>query len=160
MRIIIAILFFISSIPAHGQIGSGFASDSEEAGRTRISEYFYSKTGREILKPVQLLGSVEKPGIYHVPAGTPFLTLLSLSGGPKDKAATEKIVLTRSGGEQKTVDLKDLMRSSQSYTLNEGDTVFIPTKEGLFSSEQTNDITVVVGLATLLLTIFLVVDRK
>lgn len=160
MRITVAILFFISSSLSHAQIGGGYASDAEETGRSRISEYYYSKTGREILKPVHLLGSVEKPGIYHVPAGTPFLTLLTLSGGPKDTAATKKIVLTRSGGDQKVIDLKDLMRSGQSYALNEGDTVFIPAKEGWFDSAETNDITVVVSLATLLLTIFVVTDRK
>ncbi len=160
MKSILAFIYLFTSTVSNAQIGGGFASDGEDSGRARISEYYYSKSGRELLKPVYLLGAVEKPGLYHVPVGTPYLTLLSLSGGPNNSADIEEIVLTRTNGDQKTITLKDIMRTSKDYAIADGDSLFIPAKVGWFDSAQTNDIMVIVGILTLLLTAYVVADTS
>lgn len=112
--------------------------------RSRISEYFFIRTGKEILKPVRLLGHIEKQGLYHVPENTPLTTLFALAGGPAREADVEKITVTHSDGTVEIKDLNKLMIKGQDVSLKEGDIIFVEKEKHIWS-ERTNAILLAVS---------------
>ncbi len=71
---------------------------TDEAFKTRLSEFFYNQNKVDVLVSVKLIGNVNKPDLYHLPKDTALLTLLSIAGGPSKNADTEKITLSSRGG--------------------------------------------------------------
>jgi NADH:ubiquinone oxidoreductase subunit F (NADH-binding) len=130
---------------------------SEDAYKSRLSEYFYSVTGREVLKPIKLLGSVSKPGLYHLPEGTSLTTLLSISGGFDKDADVKEMHVTKVNGTVQTKNFDELMKSNNDLKLQDGDVVYVPRSEGLFNQPTTNTITVLSSIVTVLLTGYLVI---
>lgn len=125
------------------------ASPATATATGGISSYSYegARSGLEKLKmSVYILGQVYRPGVYVVPEGTDFLTLLALAGGPKEDAKLTKIRIIRAGektvtkdeyGEAKestkdgkifTVDLKKYMETGNQgylYDIEAGDTIIV-----------------------------------
>ncbi len=127
--------------------------------RSRISEYFYSPTGIEILQPVKILGSVAKPGLYHLPNKTSITTLLSITGGTIKNANTKKIYITSLNGEKKELSLHDLMTTQNDVILKTGDIIYIPEKEHYFDQSTVNATTTITGIISLVLTAILVNEQ-
>lgn len=148
---------FLTQSTSLAQNNSNFVTSSEDAYRSRLSEYFFSVTGREVLKPVKLLGNVAKPGLYHLPEGTTLTTLLSISGGFDKNADIHELQLTKSNGTTQTKNLDEILKSSTDIKLQEGDMVYVPQEQGLFSQPTTNTITVLTSIVTVLLTGYLVI---
>lgn len=151
-----AVIFGFSSVVSAQS--RGFAAGEQDIYYSRISEYFYNKTGREVLRPVQLLGGVAKPGLYHVPEGTSLTTLLAISGGPAQSADTDKIRIRKANGESMVGDLPQLLETKKEMTLSGGEIVFVPQKEGYFDQPTINTVNVISTIATVILTAILVHD--
>lgn len=146
MAFITAALFFQSA--AYAQNAPGFLNSSEEdIYRSRISEYFYMRSNRDVLKPVRVLGTVKAPGLYHIPPNTTLLNLLALTGGPGDEADTSRITISRKDGSVERRDLMKIVTKNQDMTLLEGDTIYIPKDEALISSKTS---TVILTIATII----------
>lgn len=135
-------------------------SGTEDTYQSRISEYFYNKSGREILKPVELMGGVAKPGLYHIPAGTSLTRLLSISGGPTPDAEVSEIVIRLADGKNVESDLPNIMKTGKEVPLSGGEIIYVPRKEGLINQETGYSITVIASVVSLFLTAYLVYDNS
>jgi hypothetical protein len=132
----------------------------DEIFKTRISEYFYGYVPKQVLKPIKVLGSVQKPGLYHVPDGTSLTTLLSVSGGVTREAKVDSITVSRKDGTQIKGELKDFINPRKDIQMLDGDTLYIPKDEGIFAESTGNTLTILASFITVLLTGYLVVDSK
>jgi polysaccharide export outer membrane protein len=86
----------------------------------------------QVLLRVFVLGEVRQPGTLSVEPGTSLLQLLSLAGGPSDRADLEKAQVSRDGVAIK-VDLRSALSGSVTgrYVLHSNDVMYIPKKGGL-----------------------------
>ncbi|RME17423.1 MAG: hypothetical protein D6797_02560 [Bdellovibrio sp.] len=126
----------------------------------RLSEYFYSPKGNELLVPVKVLGNVRKPGLYHVPANTSLMTLLSLSGGMQKMSDLEKVVVSQRHKGALQMNLNDLIYKGKDLKLTNYDTVFVPEKKSVFSQSTVTAVTVVTSVLSVLLTAVVVSQRN
>lgn len=126
---------------------------SRNGSFTRADEYFSEIYQGEILIPINLLGSVGKPGVYHIPKQTDLVRLLSLAGGTRADANLEDISIKRRSGETEkliNVNLRQLVSeksSSKPINLEANDIVLVAPHEPLVSN---NTLTVVSLAASLL----------
>jgi hypothetical protein len=126
----------------------------------QASEYMFRSSPKESLISVQLLGAVQKPGVYYVPSNTDLLKVLTLAGGSTNggdisevmvrKAAPEKwaSIQSRSLAEHRgayEVDVQELIRrgGGGNLTMNHDDLVYVPLRESLFSPETAKTVTLV-----------------
>ncbi len=133
---------------------------TDEAYRTRLSEFFYNQNNVDILVPVKLIGNVNKPGLYHIPENTSLLTLLSISGGPGKNADVESMMVSNSVSGQKKIELSQLMKSDSQALLKSGDIIYVPDKKVTFDQETYNAVMALTGILSVLLTAVLVSDRN
>ena len=155
ISLVVAVLMCCGQVQAQ-QVQGIISSGSEDAYLSRLSEYFYSKTGKEVLRPVQVLGGVQKPGLYHVPENTSLTTLISVSGGMIPDADSESIVVHHADGTFDKKDLMDIVSKNENLALKGGDMVFIPRNEGWFSPAASNTVIVIVSILSLALTSYAV----
>jgi hypothetical protein len=110
---------------------SGFSLSQDVAGASSGSEYVSGNYPGAILMPVNLWGSIAKPGIHHVPTRTDLLTLLSLAGGTLPDAELGDVVIKRRNGKEELVlkiDAEDILTEAgvQSPVLEANDIIIIP----------------------------------
>lgn len=118
-----------------------------------LSEYIYGDEVEQKLVPVYLLGSVARPGLYHLPLKSDLTTLLAIAGGPTENSNLNSIVIKNEDGNRlEEVDFQRLAygNGAKSPILGGKDIVFVPTREPLVSS---NTLTIVTITATVLATI-------
>ena len=150
--------------------------DTDEArASSTTSEYVFRSTSRGNLVPIQILGSIGKPGLYFVPPNTNFVKLLTMAGGPLSTADNESIIVKKSdrtwesmnfGGIKRDgsafkVDLEHLLKRADhtSLTMSPNDVVFIPNKEGWISQDVFRTISVVSLVMSIVLTGFLIEQK-
>ncbi|MBI3542198.1 MAG: SLBB domain-containing protein [Deltaproteobacteria bacterium] len=124
----------------------------KDQSQTGAAEYVYRNDSEEILVPVFVLGAVQRPGLYHIPVKTDFVTLLALTGGPMPGAQLDEITIKKSyGKEVQVVDLEKLVSTPnlKSPALNNNDVILVKTEKPAVSSNTT----LVIGLITSLLTV-------
>ncbi len=127
------------------------------------SEFISGNYPGAILMPVNLWGSVSKPGIHHIPTHTDLVTLLSLAGGPGNDAQLDNIVIKRrAGGEEKIlkVDGEDLLNKANVHSpiLEANDIIIIPRDKPIVSNNTMITITFVGSILALVLTGFAVAN--
>ncbi len=127
----------------------------------RAAEYIYRSSPKENLIGVQLIGAVQKPGLYYVPMNTDILKLITLAGGTDDgdlsNVLVRKIDPTQNGVYE--LDIKKLMKSSadaKPFKLAQDDFVYIPKKEPWISNEVSRTITLVSLVTSIILTSVLI----
>ncbi len=127
----------------------------------RAAEYIYRSSNKESLIGVQLIGAVQKPGLYYVPTNTDILKLITLAGGTEDadlsNILVRKIDPTQTGVFE--LDVKKLMKSSvdaKPFRLAQDDFVYVPKKEPWISNEVSRTITIVSLLTSIVLTSVLI----
>lgn len=128
--------------------------DREKQNLQQLSEYIYGDELEQRLVPVYLLGSVQRPGIYHVPPNTSLVTLLSIAGGSGENSALSEVTIkNEKAGKVETVNFQDLVSSAGKGPLLKGeDVVFIPTEKPAVSNNTMLTLTVVATLLTATLT--------
>jgi protein involved in polysaccharide export with SLBB domain len=103
---------------------------------------------------VSVLGEVRMPQLYSVDPGTSLLQLVSVAGGPTERANIERVRVVRDG-RAFNVDLESAFQGSATgrIVLNSNDVVYIPRKRG-FTRETLafalTTVTAVLSLITLL----------
>ena len=125
---------------------------SEQSARSRISEFFYEKTGSEVLHPVKLLGTVNKPGIYHVPQNTKLTTLLSVAGGTAIQADLANVSVSNPSGATQKIDFRATLESGKDVNLKPDDIIFVPEKKHMISPDTSNTIMITTAVISVLLT--------
>ncbi|MGE0527339.1 MAG: polysaccharide biosynthesis/export family protein [Bdellovibrionales bacterium] len=146
--------------PVHAEGYSLLSQSNDDVYRSRISEYFYMRTGKEVLKPIRLLGRVDKPGLYHVPADTSLVSLLALSGGVQNDADVKGILISRGDGRVEKKNLNDLIRVGGDLSLKDGDVVFVPKDEPLVSDHNTSLLIALTSILSVGLTAIVVFREK
>lgn len=127
----------------------------------RAAEYIYRSAPKESLIGVQLIGAVQKPGLYYVPLNTDILKLITLAGGT-DEADLANIVVRKIDPTSPGVyelDVKKLMKSSaetKSFKLAQDDFIYIPKKEPWISNDVSRTITLVSLVTSIVLTAVLI----
>lgn len=103
---------------------------------------------------VSVLGEVRTPQLYSVDPGTSLLQLVSVAGGPTERANIERVRVVRDG-RAFNVNLESAFEGSATgrIVLNSNDVVYIPRKRG-FTRETLGfaltTVTAVLSLITLL----------
>ena len=140
------------------------------------AEYIHSAFGQKNLVAVELLGSVNRPGVYYVPENTELLKLLTLAGGVSKGADTDNLLIRKkqpqqwggfkasfikNRGDSYGVDLEELMQSSsaRSLQLESGDFVFVPEDEPMVSDDLFRTASVLSLVVGSILTAVLIADR-
>ncbi len=100
---------------------------------------------------VSVLGEVRAPSLYPVEPGVSLIQLLTLAGGPTDRANLKRAQVIREN-HVFTVDLESALSGSAAgrVTLYSNDVVYLPPKHSLFSRDN---ITLAATLASLALSV-------
>lgn len=133
------------------------------------SEYIFRSSPKESLISVQLLGAVQKPGVYYVPTDTDLLKVLTLAGGstnggdisevmvrktePREWAQIKSKALDEHRGTYE-VDVRELIKQGGGGKLrmNHDDLIYVPPREALVSPETSKTITLVSVVMSIALT--------
>ena len=156
ITVITTVCFLMSSTPVYAE--SNFFEIKEPP---RAAEYIYRSSPKESLIGVQLLGAVQKPGLYYIPANTDILKLITLAGGI-DEANLSEVIVRKTDPSQAGVfelDMNKFMRSSadsKPFKLTQDDLIFIPKKQPWISNDVSRTITLVSLMATFVLTAVLI----
>jgi competence protein ComEA len=135
----------------------------------QASEYMYRSSPKESLISVQLLGAVQKPGIYYVPTNTDLIKVLTLAGGSTNGGDISEVMVRKQEPElwasiqskavdehrgTYEVDVQKLIRQGGGETLkmNHEDLIYVPPKETLVSPETSKTITLVSVVMSIALT--------
>lgn len=163
-------MVFLASPPAWAQEG-GLLGDIRPPNQA--ADYLYRSSPKESMISVQLLGAVNRPGIYTVPANTDLLKLLSLAGGSSDSGDMTEILVrkTENQGWNKIkskaideysgayeVDLEKIIKygGGRQLTLAQDDFIYVPAKEAWISNNVSRSVTVVSLLLGIALTSVLI----
>lgn len=161
MKMFMVFLTFITSVAQAAPLGStsdlGLIGDIKAP--QQASEYIFRSSPKESLISVQLLGSIQKPGVYYVPTNTDLLKLLTLAGGSTTSGDLTQVMVRKSEPEKWAdlrikaldehrgtyeVDIQELIRSggNSQLKMNHDDLVYVSPKEALVSPETSRTITV------------------
>lgn len=169
IRFSMAVVFTTASV-AHAQEVS-LLGDIKPPQQS--SEYIFRSSPKESLIAVQLLGAVNKPGIYYVPANTDLLKLITLAGGSTNGGDLSEILVRKM--EPKTwaeikskavneyqgayeVDAEKLIKygGAKNLKLQQDDFVYVPPRTPWISTEASRNITVVSIVLGIVLTAILI----
>lgn len=85
-------------------------------------------TGSRVIN-VDIVGDVETPGAYRVPAVNTVYNVLKLSGGPTINGTVRKIQIKRKGNVIQTLDVYDYLNNAsnrQNIYLEDNDVIYVP----------------------------------
>src|SRR5580698_2248418 len=105
---------------------------------------------------VSVLGEVRAPSLYPVEPGVSLIQLLTLAGGPTDRADLRKAQVIREN-HVFTVDLESALAGSAAgrVTLYSNDVVYLPPKHNVFSRDN---IALAATLASLALSVVTLIE--
>ncbi len=135
----------------------------------QASEYMFRSSPKESLISVQLLGAVQKPGIYYVPSSTDLLKILTLAGGSTNSGDISEVMVRKTEPEKWSsihskvldehrgtyeVDVQELIRQGggEALKMNHDDLVYVPSRESMVSPETAKAITLVSLVMSIALT--------
>jgi hypothetical protein len=154
-----------SSTAGIGDLGSiGDIKPPQQA-----SEYIYRSSPKESLISVQLLGAVQKPGVYYIPTNTELLKVLTLAGGSTNGGDISEVMVRKSDPEKWStihskaldehrgtyeVDVAELIKQGggDALRMNHDDLIYVPARESMVSPETSKTITMVSVLMSIVLT--------
>lgn len=171
LRVLTALVFWAANTPrAHAQ-EVGLLSDIKPPQQS--SEYIFRSSPKESLISVQLLGAVNKPGIYYIPANTDLLKLLTLAGGTTNGGDLSEVLVRKmepkSWSEIKSkavneyqgayeVDAEKLIKfgGARNLKLQQDDFVYVPPRTPWISAESSRNITIASVVLGIVLTAILI----
>lgn len=173
LRLLTAFVFALTSIQAAHAQGADYSLIDDIKPPQQAAEFIYRSSPKESLIAVQLMGAVNRPGIYYVPSNTDLLKLLTLAGGntsngdiseilvrklePKTWAEIQsKAVTEYHGGFE--VDAEKIIEfgGARQLKLSQDDFVYVPAKSSWISGEASRTITVISVIMTIALTAILI----
>lgn len=148
----------LSPLPAFaaGSFKNGFNLPTDITAAGVGSEFISGNYPGAVLMPINLWGSVAKPGIHHVPTQTDLVTLLSLAGGPGPDAELGRITIKRRAGAGETVirvDAEDILTEPgrKSPVLEPNDIIIIPREKPTVSPNTMTTISFIGGVLGIIL---------
>jgi|SRR5579883_224999 polysaccharide export outer membrane protein len=103
---------------------------------------------------VSVLGQVRAPGLYPVDPGVSVIQLLTLAGGPTDRANLRRAQVVRDN-RAFTIDLQSALGGSAAgrVALYSNDVVYLPERRSIFSRENIGLAATLAGLALSIVTL-------
>lgn len=168
LKFLMVFLTFRSAVSNAATVGDlGAIGDIKTPAQA--SEYMYRSSPKESLISVQLLGAVQKPGVYYVPTDTDLLKVLTLAGGSTNGGDISEVMVRKQEPEKWAqvkskavdehkgtyeVDLQELIKQGGGETLkmNHDDLIYVPPREALVSPETSKTITLVSVVMSIALT--------
>jgi hypothetical protein len=159
VKLFMAFVTFWSSISAASALGD-LGSIGDIKMPAQASEYMFRSSPKESLISVQLLGAVQKPGVYYVPSNTDLLKVLTLAGGSTNGGDISEVMVRKTEPEKWAnirskaldehrgtyeVDVQELIRQGggEPLKLNHDDLIYVPPRESMVSPETAKTITLV-----------------
>lgn len=137
--------------------------------RSELTEHIQNDLARMVRDPrvtavpmvrLAVLGAVNSPGFYIVPAGTPLAELLMTAGGPMATADTRGLRIERQGNLLLAPGPEDQRLTVGQMNLRSGDQIVMPAEsQSVWQRLQTNVMTVL-PMITLVLTMYLQLNRQ
>ncbi|HWU45038.1 MAG TPA: SLBB domain-containing protein, partial [Bdellovibrio sp.] len=155
IRLVMAWIFFTTSLEAAHAEEISLLNDIKPP--QQASEYIFRSSPKESLISVQLLGAVNKPGIYYVPVNTDLLKLLTLAGGSSNGGDVSEVLVRKqepkAWGEVESkavneykgayeVDAEKVIKygGARQLKLAQDDFVYVPQKSTMVSGEAARNI--------------------
>lgn len=171
LRLFMALVFLVTCSKTVYAQDIGLLSDIKPPQQS--AEYIFRSSPKESLISVQLLGAIDKPGIYYVPANTDLLKLLTLAGGTTSGGNLSEVLVRKlepkSWTEIKSkalneyqsayeVDVEKIIKfgGGKNLRLAQDDFIYVPAKTPWFSAEASRGITMVSVLLGIALTALLI----
>lgn len=132
---------------------------------TRADEYYSEVYQGEILVPINLLGAIGKPGVYHIPKQTDIIRLLALAGGTRADANLEDVSIKRRSGETErtiNINLKQLVEergSGKPINLEANDVILVAPKEPMISSNTLQTVGFISSVLSLIVSSIVIVNQ-
>ncbi|MGE5085308.1 MAG: SLBB domain-containing protein [Bacillota bacterium] len=165
LSLIVATVFFVNCTAFAETHDSNIWEDIKQP--QQASEYIFRSAPKESLISVQLLGAVNRPGIYYVPPSTDLLKLITLAGGSNNAGDMSEILVRKyepkSWAEIKSkavneyqgayeVDAEKIIKygGAKQLRLQQDDFVYVPQKSYMISGDTARTVTlvsVVLGIA-------------
>lgn len=109
---------------------------------------------------VSVLGEVHAPGLYPVDPGVSLIQLLTLAGGPTERANLRQARVVRDD-RAFTIDMQGALTGSAAgrVALYSNDVVFVPQQHNLFSRENIGFVATLASLALAVVTLIQVTHK-
>jgi hypothetical protein len=152
MNRIFLFIMVCCATPLFAQVSTNTELGPDRRGDSRLG-YFQIAKPFEVSMSVNLWGEVFAQGIYIVPTATDIIQLISFSGGARESANLEEVMLYRvakEGGQRtgRVVNILAIIEGkSPTFSLMPGDMVVVKRKPAGFS--WTDAALVITTLATL-----------
>ena len=114
----------------------------------------------QALVRISVLGEVRSPGLYTVEPGRNLLQLITLAGGPNDRANLEKTVVVREG-RQIPINVRTALAGGEAgrLVLYSNDVLFVPRENKIFSRENMGLIFSALSVAISIVNVYLIASR-
>ena len=124
-----------------------------------VVEFYYRSDKNDVLVFVYVMGSVNRPGLYHVPLKTDLLAVLTIAGGTSVDADNDEINVRDSRMEKThNFSMDDLLESSKSRTnfpMQGNEVIFVDKTKPIVSNNTMLVMGFITGVASLVLTAFI-----
>lgn len=156
----LAIIFVLVINPVFAQTGVFTLKNTVP----NTQEYFAGAYPGAVMMKVNILGAVNKPGVYNVPVNSELTSVLSYAGGPSKEAELDEVfVRSKVGSEYKVkkINLENFFSDAkeQPYMLKPDDYVYIEQNEGLVNNNLMRTSTVIASILGIVVSI-LVIDKS
>lgn len=165
--VMVYLTFWSATAPALAGNELGAVGDIKTP--SQAAEFIYRSSPKESLISVQLLGAVQKPGIYYVPTNTDLLKVLTLAGGSNSNGDISEVLVRKQEPSQWAkvqskavdehrgtyeIDVQDLIKrgGGEVLKLNHEDLIYVPPKEALVSPEASKTVALVSVVMSIALT--------
>lgn len=155
---VLAFVFFVSSAAFAETQEYSLLNDIKQP--QQASEYIFRSSPKESLISVQLLGAVNRPGVYYVPPSTDLLKLITLAGGSSNSGDMSEILVRKyepkSWAEIQSkavneyqgayeVDAEKIIKygGAKQLKLQQDDFVYVPQKSYMISGDTARTVTVI-----------------
>lgn len=156
LRKIISVLLITSYV--QGVLAEpGLSTSHELLNLGKGAEFVSGNYPGAVLIRVNLLGSIQRSGIHHVPTRTDLLTLLALAGGPTADADLTEVVLKRKKrGREEVVplNLEEIVKEpgNRGPELEPNDMVFVPAKTPLINPNVVTTVSLLSSVLAIVVT--------
>lgn len=153
----------ITSLTFHATFSFGndaqktFAGLSDRSALPLASEFYLSHVEGEILIPINVIGAVNRPGLYYAPKNTDIYRILAAVGGFRPDADLSRVVIKRRAADLESVieiDLEDYLRQPQSdrIILVAEDVLHVEAIEPIVSQNSISLMSIAASILSILLT--------
>lgn len=159
------ISFGASTLQASDLDGMKKGSGTFFTERQKAAEYYLEHVEGEFLIPINVVGAVGRPGLYHTPKNTDIYRLIAAAGGFNEKADLTKVTIKRRSATLESIIVINLEESLQTQesrriVLESEDVVHIAIKEPFVSQDTLSLLTITASILSIILTTLIIRDRN